>query len=142
MKTSEQIALLQEFYRDRLALMNRHVEGAKAVSDYEFNNTYQYVIAREELHMQWVRDAILDLGGEVPTKITALPVPAGKGLALQAAIFEDDVRQQQSLVDKWRARIELMTNARHRNLIKVVLGEVLEYPGGQPEFGAVVAQGG
>jgi hypothetical protein len=126
-KTSEQIALLQDFYRDRLALMHRHVEGAKAVSDYEFNNTYQYVIAREEIHAQWVRDAILDLGGEVPTKVNAIAVPTGKGLALQTAIFEDDVRNQQQLVDKWRARIELMTNARHRNLIKVVLGEVLEH---------------
>ena len=127
MKNPEQLALLQEFYRDRLALMNRHVEGAKAVSDYEFNNTYQYVIAREELHTQWVRDAIVDLGGEAPTKINAIAVPTGKGLALQTAIFEDDIRNQQALVDKWRARIEPMTNARHRTMIKVVLGEVLEH---------------
>jgi hypothetical protein len=126
-KNPEQLALLQEFYKDRLALMTRHVEGAKAVSDYEFNNTYQYVIAREELHTQWVRDAILDLGGEAPTTITTIPVPAGKGLALQTAIFEDDVRNQQSHVDKWRARIEPMTNARHRNMINVVLGETLEH---------------
>jgi hypothetical protein len=126
-KNPEQLALLQEFYKDRLALMTRHVEGAKAVSDYEFNNTYQYVIAREELHTQWVRDAILDLGGEAPTTITAIPVPSGKGLALQTAIFEDDVRNQQSHVDKWRKRIEPMTNARHRNMINVVLGETLEH---------------
>jgi len=126
-KTSEQIALLQDFYRDRLALLTRHVEGAKAVSDYEFNNTYQYVIAREDLHVQWVRDAIRDLGGEVPTQITTIPVPTGKGLAVQAAIFEDDIRNQQSLVDKWRAKIASMTNARHQTMIKVVLGEVLEH---------------
>jgi hypothetical protein len=126
-KTSEQIALLQDFYRDRLAVLNRHVEGAKAVSDYEFNNTYQYIIAREDLHVQWVRDAIRDLGGEVPTQITTIPVPTGKGLALQAAIFDDDIRSQQSLVDKWRAKIEPMTNARHQGMIKVVLGEVLEH---------------
>jgi hypothetical protein len=126
-KTSEHIALLQEFYRDRLALMTRHMEGAKAVSDYEFNNTYQYVIAREELHTQWVRDAILDLGGDVPTSVPAIAVPAGKGLALQSAIFDDDIRSQQSQVDKWRARIEPMTNARHKGMIKVVLGEALEH---------------
>jgi hypothetical protein len=54
-------------------------------------------------------------------------VPAGKGLALQAAIFDDDIRSQQSLVDKWRAKIEPMTNARHQNMIKVILGEVLEH---------------
>lgn len=127
MKNPEQLALLQEFYKDRLALMTRHIEGAKAVSDYEFNNTYQYVICREEVHTQWVRDAIVDLGGEAPTRIDTIAVPTGKGLALQTAIFEDDIRHQQALVDKWRARIEPMTNARHRNMIKVVLGEVLEH---------------
>ncbi len=79
MKNPEQLALLQEFYRDRLALMARHIEGAKAVSDYEFNNTYQRVIAREELHLQWVRDAIVDLGGEAPTTITRDPRPAWQG---------------------------------------------------------------
>jgi hypothetical protein len=127
-KNPEQLALLQEFYRDRLALLHRHVEGAKVVGDYEFNNTYQYVIAREEIQMQWVRDAIVDLGGEVPTKITAIAVPnAGKGLALQAAVFEDDIRSAQAFVERWRAKIEPMTNARHRGMLKVVLGEVLEH---------------
>ena len=128
MKTSEQVALLQDFYRDRLALLHRHVEGAKAVGDYEFNNTYQYVIAREEIHMQWVRDAIIDLGGEVPTKITTIPVPTtGKALVLQAAVIDDDIRSAQSFVERWKARLEPMTNARHRGMLKVVLGEVLEH---------------
>ena len=82
----EQLALLQEFYRDRLALFHRHVEGAKRVGDYEFNNTYQYVIAREEIHLQWMRDAIVDLGGDAPTHDHRdSPFPnAGKGLARRA----------------------------------------------------------
>jgi Mn-containing catalase len=127
-KTPEQIALLQDFYRERLALWTRHVEGAKVVSDYEFNNTYQYVIAREEVHVQWVRDAIVDLGGEVPTKINTMPVPnTGKGLALQAAVIDDDIRNAVAFGDRWRAKIEPMTNARHRGMLKVVLGEVLEH---------------
>jgi hypothetical protein len=121
-KPAEQLALLQDFYRDRLALMNRHVEGARIVADYEFNNAYQYVIAREEVHVSWVRAAVEDLGGQVPTDIKNFPVPAG-----QIAVIEDDVRQAQAFVDRWRERVERLTNARHRTMLKVILGEVLEH---------------
>jgi Mn-containing catalase len=121
-KPAEQLALLQDFYRDRLALMNRHVEGARVVADYEFNNTYQYVIAREEVHVSWLRAAITDLGGQTPTDIKNFPVPSG-----QSAVLEDDVRQSQAFVDRWRERAEKMTNARHRSMLKVMLGEILEH---------------
>lgn len=125
-KTSQQITLLQEFYLDRLALLTRHVEGATLISDYENNNTYQYIIAREDMHVAWARDAIIDLGGELPTKGTALAVPkAGKGA--EAAVIDDDVRQQQAFHDRWKTRIEGVTNARHRGLLRVILGEVLEH---------------
>ena len=122
MKPAEQLALLQDFYRDRLALMNRHVEGARIVADYEFNNTYQYVIAREEVHVSWLRAAITDLGGQTPTDIKNFPVPGGQG-----AVLEDDVRQAQAFVDRWRERVEKMSNARHRSMLKVMLGEILEH---------------
>jgi Mn-containing catalase len=121
-KPAEQLALLQDFYRDRLALMNRHVEGARIVADYEFNNTYQYVIAREEVHVSWLRAAITDLGGQTPTDIKNFPVPGGQG-----AVLEDDVRQAQAFVDRWRERVEKMSNARHRSMLKVMLGEILEH---------------
>jgi hypothetical protein len=121
-KSAEQLALLQDFYRDRLGLMNRHVEGAKIVADYEFNNAYQYVIAREEVHVAWVRAAVEDMGGPAPTDPKNFPVPSS-----QVAVIEDDVRQAQAFVDRWRERVDLMTNARHRTMLKVVLGEVLEH---------------
>jgi hypothetical protein len=122
-KPAEQLALLQDFYRDRLALMNRHVEGALIVADYEFNNTYQYIIAREEVHIAWLRAAVEDLGGKVPTDIKNLPVPTGG----QGSVLGDDVRQAQAFVDRWRERVETLTNARHRTMLRVVLGEVLEH---------------
>ena len=122
MKPAEQLALLQDFYRDRLALMNRHVEGAQVVADYEFNNTYQYIIAREEVHIAWLRAAIEDLGSTVPTDIKNFPVPAG-----QSAVLEDDVRQAQAFVDRWRERVEKLTNARHRTMLRVMLGEMSEH---------------
>ncbi len=123
MKPAEQLALLQDFYRDRLALMNRHVEGAKIVADYEFNNTYQYIIAREEVHISWLRNAIEDLGGKVPTDIKAIALPTSG----QPAVLEDDARQAQAFVDRWRERVEKVSNARNRTMMRVVLGEVLEH---------------
>ncbi len=121
-----QRALLQEAYRDRLALLKRHIDGATRMADYEFNNTYQYVIGRAEIHVQWLRDAVVDLGAEVPADPPALPVPEGKGVSGERAILEDDLRSGRAFVDKWRARLGDVRNARHRKLLDVIIGEVVE----------------
>lgn len=121
-----QRALLQEAYRDRLALLNRHVDGATRMADYEFNNTYQYVIGREEIHVQWLRDVLIDLGADVPVNAPVLAVPEGKGVAGERAILEDDQRAGRAFVDKWRARLGDVRNARHQKLLDVILGEVVE----------------
>ena len=67
------------------------------MADYEFNNTYQYVIGREEIHVQWLRDALIDLGADVPANPPALAVPEGKGVAGERAILEDDLRLRPGL---------------------------------------------
>lgn len=121
------LQLLQELYRERLAMRMRHVKGAQSVSDYEFNNTYQYVIAREDTHLDWIRHAIVDAGGEVPTNTVTLDIPSGKGTALQRAIFEQDGRTQQSFVDKWTLKANALTNARHKGMVRIILGESLEH---------------
>jgi hypothetical protein len=121
-----QRALLQEAYRDRLALLLRHIAGATRIADYEFNNTYQYVIGREEIHVQWLRDALVDLGAEVPGDPPTPPVPEGKGVAGERAIIEDDQRSGRAFVDKWRPRLADVRNARHRRLLDLILGEVIE----------------
>lgn len=127
MTPNELLLQLQELYRERLGMRMRHVKGAQSVSDYEFNNTYQYVISREDTHLDWIRHAIVDLGGEVPTAGNAFDVPSGKGAALQRAIFEQDARTQQAFVDKWRAKVDGITNARHQGMLRVILGESLEH---------------
>jgi hypothetical protein len=121
-----QRALLQDAYRDRLALLQRHIDGATRMADYEFNNTYQYVIGREEIHVQWLRDAVVDLGAEVPANPPALSVPEGKGVAGERAILEDDLANGRRFVDKWRPRLADVRNARHRKVLDVILGEVIE----------------
>ncbi|AMY11033.1 hypothetical protein LuPra_04277 [Luteitalea pratensis] len=127
MKLSATLSLLQELYRERLALFDRHIKGAQAIADYEFNNTYQYVIGREEHHLQWVRKALEDLGGTPDSSISALTVPAGKGKTREDAVLQDDARQQQAFVDKWAGRIEGITNARHRTMLTLMLGEMREH---------------
>ena len=65
MKATELLALLREFYRDKLVMRQKHVAVARHVAHYDFNNTYQYVIAREDVQLNWLRDAIVDMGGEL-----------------------------------------------------------------------------
>ena len=60
-KSTEMLELLREFYRDKVALRQRHLSSAQVVSDYNFNNSYQYVIAREDMHVRWLADAVTDL---------------------------------------------------------------------------------
>ena len=42
------------------------------------------------------------------------------------AIVEEDARAAQAFVDRWRPRVEAMTNARQRGMLQVVLAETLE----------------
>jgi hypothetical protein len=126
-KPAEQLALLQDLYRQRFALMQRHVEGARSIADYENNNTYQYVIAREEIHVQWLRAAIEDVSGTVPTDVQSLAVPqGGKGADLERGVIQDDVSQGKALLERWRPRIQSITNARHRKMVELMFGEMLE----------------
>jgi Mn-containing catalase len=54
-------SFLTEITADRLALLQRHEASARVVSHYDFNNTYQYVIAREETHLTWLQAALEEL---------------------------------------------------------------------------------
>lgn len=125
--TSTQLqTLLQDLDRDKVALRDRHVEGARHVSSYEFNNTYQYVINREDLHLSWVRNALADEGIAEPAAPAAIDVPGGKGDARQQAIAADDAQRLQAFIAAWTPRAEAMTQARHRKMLSLMLGEMRE----------------
>ena len=123
---SDLLSLLQEFYRDKLAELLRHQAGARHVQQYDFNNTYQYIINREDVQLSWLRDAITDLGGTIDD----VPEPAlnvsGKGEEAQTSVLRGDVESAQAFVDRWRDRVEKLTNARNRIMLRVILGETLE----------------
>ena len=125
MKATELLALLRDFYRDKLAMRQRHVAVAKYVPDYDFNNTYQYVIAREDVQLNWVRDAITDMGGSLED--VAEPTIEGSGKDLQSQLIGEDRDAAQKFVDVWRPRLDAMPNARHRSLLHVIIGETLEH---------------
>jgi hypothetical protein len=126
-------SLLTAVAADRLALIQRHEAGARVVSNYDFNNAYQYVIAREETQLSWLRSALDDLGLAWPSAGAEIPVPAvaksGRHVDVSAfrAILDDDARHLAAFVERWRARIADVTHARHRTMLGVIVGESVEH---------------
>jgi len=124
---------LTDFAADRVALLQRHEAGARAVSNYDFNNAYQYVISREETQLVWLRDALAELGATLPGPSAPLPVPSPvkrskkSDPTLYRGVLEDDARQLNQFVENWRDRVEAVTHARHRGMLNVILGESVEH---------------
>jgi hypothetical protein len=126
-KATDLLELLTEFHRDKLAMFRRHIAAARHVGNYDFNNAYQYVIAREDMHQTWVRDAVLGMGGE-PADVPEPEIRAnGKGPEAERSVIAEDRDGAQRFVDKWRTRVDTVTNARHRTMLNVILGETLEH---------------
>jgi hypothetical protein len=119
--------LLQEFYAEKLNELSRHEWGSRLMRQYDINNTYQYIINREEVQLSWLAAAITELGGTVPVEpgSTIVEAPA-KGSDGTRSALQNDVSNAQQFVDRWRPRVDAMTNARHRGMLRVILGETLE----------------
>ena len=113
---------LRELYREKLSDVARHLAGAKSVRQYDANNTYQYVINREETQLSWVAEAVNALGGTVDD----LRAPDAAAAADARAIEAEDARLAQAFVDRWRPRASAMQDERHGRMINVILGETLE----------------
>jgi len=126
-KATELLALLREFYKDKLSIRQRHVAVAKHVPDYDFNNTYQYIIAREDMQLNWLSDAITDMGGALDEVAEPEIHSPGKGTEGQSQLMREDRDGAQRFVETWRPRVEAMPNARHQSLLRVILGEALEH---------------
>lgn len=128
MTANDLSTLMRDFYVERLALLLQHEDGARYVPDYDVNNAYQYVIAREETHISWLQHALLDLGVAMPPD-PARPdtKPSRKGQEGMLELAGVDARDNQQFVEKWRARVEQVSNARHQGMLNVVLGEMLEH---------------
>ena len=122
------VAQLQELYRDELTALLRHQIAAQSVGQYDANNTYQYILNREETHLSWIAAAIAELGGTVPDTVDPNRRVPDRGSSETAArtVIEEDGRDAQALVDKWQFKLPTIANARHAKMIRLILGEVLE----------------
>jgi hypothetical protein len=120
------LSLLQEFYGDKLTALLRHQESARHVVQYDFNNAYQYILNREETQLSWIATAISELGGEVSDVADSGRSVNGSGADAARQLIEEDARDAQAFVDRWRPRVDAMANARHATMLRVILGEVLE----------------
>lgn len=124
--TSTLAELIREFLVERTGLLMRHEDVARQVPDYDINNAYQYIVAREETHLSWLQHALLDLGAPLPADPSRQTVAVGKGDAWKS-LAADDARANAQFVEKWRPKVEEVSHARHKGMLKVVLGEMLEH---------------
>ena len=130
MKPTDLAALLQECYRERLAMFDRHKAVATHVTDYDFNNAYQYIVNREETHLQWLAGAIEELG-----RLAARRRPHGRDCqgALERrpdrTLAAEDARAGQAFVDNVEAARGVAQPRAQPDDAAVMLGEVQEQSG-------------
>ena len=125
--TTALAALVTEFLRERTALLMRHEDVANFITGYDINNAYQYIIAREQTHLSWLQHALLDLGAPIPDDPARDAVSAAKGADAWMALAGEDARLNARFVDTWRPRVEAVSHARHKGMLNVILGEMLEH---------------
>ena len=126
MKHADLLQFLREFYREKSALRARHVAAARLVTDYDFNNAYQYVINREDVHLTWLHDAVKDHGGTPEDAPEPQVTASGNKQAAQERLFTAD-RDAAAGVRRPLAR---QGRAPHQRapptMLRLVLGETLE----------------
>ncbi len=128
-KASGTLPLLLDFYQEKLGALLRHEAHARLVGQYDANNTYQYIINREDVQLSWVSAAIADAGGILPEVLARAAVEdsgRSKGSDSANGIFEADRLDAQAFIDRWRPLVDAMTNARHQGMLRVILGETRE----------------
>jgi len=125
-KPSELVALLQECYAERLAQYERHKAVATHVGPYDANNTYQYVINREETHLSWLADALKEAQAPPPPNPPGPSITIERGKDAWRSLVKDDAQRGRLFLDRWRPRVEALTHARNQTMLRLMLGEVAE----------------
>jgi hypothetical protein len=105
----------------------RHQAGSRLVGQYDANNTYQYIVNRDDVQLSWIAKAIEELGGSSAAEQTELSrAVTGKASEVARGVIDEDRRDAQAFVDRWRPRVDSMHQARHQGMLRVILGETLE----------------
>jgi len=125
-KPSELLQRLLDVHAAKAALRRRHVAVACMAGQYDVNNAYQYVIAREDQHLVWLADAIRDMGGAVPADPGPESLPVAKDEEAVRRLARADAEAADAFVAAWRPRVAEMTHARHKLMLDLMLGESQE----------------
>ena len=127
MTPPELLTTLQDFYRDVLQLMLARQTNARSVVAYDANNAYQQVLGRQDVHLRWLSDAIVSLGASVADAPTG-EVPNPVALKDQAnQLLERDAQAQRDFLKRWEPVVPTVTNARHRKMLALIIGEMREH---------------
>ncbi len=125
MTPAELLDLLNDFYRETLDFLEERQINAQSVAAYDANNGYQQVLGRQEVHLRWLDDAIAALGGTVSESAEPpsgkLPTPSVK------ALIERDAASQKAFIGRWTPVVAAVSNARHRKMLELILGEMKEH---------------
>jgi len=121
-ESNDTVGLLTEFYREKLTLLLQHQAHARHITQYDANNTYQYIINREDVQLGWLAKAIGDADGAVPETPAAVVDASGDA----AALMSNDAATAGNFIKQWRPRVDAMEHARHQAMLRVILGETRE----------------
>ena len=125
MSPAELLTFLNDCYRDTLELFKARQTNAQSVAAYDANNGYQQILGRQEIHLLWLRDAIAGLGGTAADSLDEVSGKASREAA--RSIIDADAAAQKAFIDQWAPRIATVTNARHRKMLELILGEMKEH---------------
>ena len=125
MSPAELLTFLNDCYRDTLELFKARQTNAQSVAAYDANNGYQQILGRQEIHLQWLRDAIAALGGTAADSLDHVSGKASRETA--RSIIDADAAAQKAFIDRWGPRVATVTNARHGKMLQLILGEMKEH---------------
>jgi hypothetical protein len=123
----ELLKFLQDFYRETLELTLARQANARSVGAYDANNAYQQVLGRQDVHLRWLSDAIADLGGSVGDEPGGEPAQLVATKELIQHIIEGDAQAERGFIRRWQPRVATVSNARHRKMLELILGEMAEH---------------
>ena len=99
MSPAELLAFLNDFHRGTLELFKARQTNAQSVAAYDANNGFQQVLGRQEVHLQWLRDAIAALGATVADSLDQVSGKASPETA--KSIIDADAANQKAFIDRW-----------------------------------------
>jgi len=123
----ELLQFLQDFYRETLTLVQDRQVNARSVADYNANNAYQQVLGRQDVHLSWLADAIAALGGAASSPGQSQDDALTSSQGNVTLLIEADERHQTAFLERWTPRVRAVTNARHRKMLELILGEMAEH---------------